>query len=100
MFVRSIAVFYRRKILLALLEAFGGSLSKNDCQNLLFLFCKHRGKNYYDFFPSISGNFSIILAQDKDRLTNLEYLLPQSDFQLKNSNQSYRDLLEKKDRTV
>jgi hypothetical protein len=44
-------MFYRRKILLALLEAFGGSLKRTDCQKLLFLFCQRRGKNYYDFFP-------------------------------------------------
>jgi Protein of unknown function, DUF488 len=93
-------MFYRRKILLALLEAFGGSLSKNDCQNLLFLFCQQRDRNYYDFFSSVAGNVSLILDQDKDKLTSLEYLVPQHDFQLKERNQSYRDLLKKQDQAL
>lgn len=35
---RTQPAFYRQKILLALLHAFGGKLSKLDLQKLLFLF--------------------------------------------------------------
>jgi uncharacterized protein YwgA len=89
-------VFYRRKILLALLEAFGGSLTKTDCQKLLFLFCLRRGKNYYDFFPHKYGNFSLILSQDRGRLADLGFLMSHGDFQLK-GDCSYRDQLKKQD---
>ncbi|EFH86782.1 DUF488 family protein [Ktedonobacter racemifer] len=92
-------MFYRRKILLALIEAFGGTLTKTDCQKLLFLFCQRRGKNYYDFFPHKYGNFSLILAQDKNRLADLGLLTSHSDFQLQDS-QSYSDQLEAKDRAA
>ncbi len=90
-------MFYRRKILLSLIEAFGGLLSKTDCQKLLFLFCLRRGKNYYDFFPHKYGNFSMILSQDRSRLADLGFLTSHSDFQLKDSH-SYVDQIEKKDR--
>lgn len=81
-------MLYRRKIILALLEAFGGSLKRTDCQKLLFLFCQRRGKNYYDFFPHKYGSFSFLLYQDKNRLTDLGYLVEQDKFQL-NEGQSY-----------
>lgn len=89
-------MFYRRKILLALLEVFGGLLSKTDCQKLLLLFCMRRGKNYYDFFPHKYGNFSLILSQDKNRLADLGLLASHSDFQLTGT-QSYLNELEKTD---
>jgi uncharacterized protein (DUF488 family) len=92
-------VFYRRKILVALIEVFGGSLSKTDCQKLLFLFCRRRGKNYYDFFPHKYGNFSLILTQDKNRLADLGLLTSHSDFQLR-GDQTYLDQLEEKDRAI
>lgn len=92
-------MFYRRKILLALIEAFGGTLTKTDCQKLLFLFCNRRGKNYYDFFPHKYGNFSLILTQDKNRLADLGFLTSHSDFQLK-VDQSYLDQLKANDRTI
>ncbi len=75
-------MFYRRKILLALLEVFGGSLAKTDCQKLMFLFCLRRGKNYYDFFPYKYGNFSFLLYQDRSRLVDLGCLVKQDDFHL------------------
>jgi uncharacterized protein (DUF488 family) len=90
-------MFYRRKILLALLEAFGGSLTKTDCQKLLFLYCERREKNFYDFFPHKYGNFSLILSQDRHRLADLGFLTSHSDFQLK-EDQSYLHQIDTKDR--
>lgn len=92
-------MFYRRKILLALLEAFDGSLTKTDCQKLLFLFCSRRGKNYYDFFPHKYGNFSLILSQDRSRLADLGYLMLHNDFQLKGPH-IYLEQIEKKDQNT
>lgn len=92
-------MFYRRKILLALLEAFGGILPKTDCQKLIFLFCLRRGKNYYDFFPHKYGNFSFLLYQDWERLVALGYLVRQSYFQL-NEPQPYLRQIQLEDRLV
>ena len=58
-------MYYRRKIFLALLESFGGSLDSTDFEKLLFLFCKFSCKNHYDFFPYKFGCFSHLSYQDK-----------------------------------
>ena len=81
-------MYYRRKILLALIEVFDGNLKITDCEKLLFNFCKNTGKNYYDFFPYRFGPFSFISYYDKRRLTELGLLKPVQDFQL-NKKHSY-----------
>ena len=81
-------MYYRRKILLALLEAFGGSLRNTDCEKLLFNFCQYVGKNHYDFFPHQYGPFSFVSYSDKRRLIDLELLKSTDDFQL-NTKHSY-----------
>ncbi len=90
-------MYYRRKILLALIEAFDGNLKKTDCEKLLFNFCKMAGKNYYDFFPHRFGPFSFVSYYDKRRLTDLGLLKPTQDFQL-NKKHSYLGEIELSDR--
>ena len=90
-------MYYRRKILLALLEIFDGSLKKTDCEKLLFNFCHATGKNYYDFFPYKFGPFSYISYFDKRRLATLGLLKEVDDFQL-NTDYSYLDELKPADR--
>ncbi|MDF2191493.1 DUF488 domain-containing protein [Paraflavitalea sp. CAU 1676] len=51
-------MFYRRKILLALLELFDGELDKVRLQTLLFLFCQKQAKADYDFVPYKYGCYS------------------------------------------
>jgi len=51
-------VFYRRKIILALLQMFDGQLDKIRLQKLLFLFTTKQGKAGYDFIPYKFGCFS------------------------------------------
>lgn len=81
-------MYYRRKILLALLEAFGGSLKNTDCEKLLFNFCQQTGKNHYDFFPHQYGPFSFVSYYDKRRLIDIGLLKAADDFQL-NTRHSY-----------
>jgi uncharacterized protein (DUF488 family) len=81
-------MYYRRKILLALIEVFGGSLPGTDCEKLLFTFCQQTGKNHYDFFPHKFGPFSIMSYYDKRRLIDLGLLKSADDFQL-NTKHSY-----------
>jgi uncharacterized protein (DUF488 family) len=75
-------MYYRRKILLALIEVFEGRLKKTDCQKLLFLFCQLTGKNHYDFFPYHFGAFSFTAYYDKNRLTAMGLLRAEEDFHL------------------
>lgn len=53
-------MFYRRSVVLSILQAFGGRLEKIALQKLLFLFSQQQaqGKRVYDFIPSQSGCFS------------------------------------------
>ncbi len=81
-------MYYRRKILLALIEVFGGSLRSTDCEKLLFNFCQQTGKNHYDFFPYKYGAFSFLSYYDKRRLIELGLLKSAKDFQL-NTEHSY-----------
>jgi hypothetical protein len=76
-------MFYRRKILLALLEACGRRLRRTDMEKLLFAYCKERGVNYYDFFPYHFGCFSFLSYQDKRVLTQQGYLSDDDAFVLK-----------------
>jgi uncharacterized protein (DUF488 family) len=75
-------MYYRRKVLLALIETYDGALKKTDCQKLLFLFCQYANKNYYDFFPHKFGSFSYLVYQDKQRLTDLNFLSKSENFEL------------------
>ena len=92
-------MYYRRKILLALIEAFGGSLKNTDCEKLLFNFCQKTGKNHYDFFPYKFGPFSFLSYYDKRRLADLELLKSTEDFQL-NTKHSYLNELTPVDKTA
>lgn len=51
-------MFYRRKIILALLGLFGGQLDKIRLQKLLFLFTLKQSKPEYDFIPYKFGCYS------------------------------------------
>jgi len=78
-------MYYRRKILLSLLELFGSQLKRTDLQKLMFLYCQVSGQNHYDFFPYKFGCFSFLLSQDKLVLEKYGYLIKQDDFKIKKS---------------
>lgn len=90
-------MYYRRKLLLALLEVFDGNLNNTDCEKLLFNFCKNTKKNHYDFFPHRFGPFSFVSYYDKRRLTDLGLLKQTQDFQL-NTKYSYLSQLQPSDK--
>jgi uncharacterized protein (DUF488 family) len=85
-------MYYRRKLLLALLEVFDGNLNNTDCEKMLFNFCKITGKNHYDFFPHHFGPFSFVSYYDKQRLTELGLLKLTKDFQLNTKHSYLREL--------
>ncbi len=78
-------MFYRRKIILALLQAFEGNLPKISLQKLLFLFASRQAKRDYDFVPykygcySFSANADLTamvghgqLSEDKHNFTKID----------------------------
>lgn len=95
----------RKKIFLALLEAFGTKLDRTDFQKLLFLFCQRTGRSYYDFFPYKYGSFSIMTYVDKKQLTEKGVLKKSDNFELEikpellqGSSTYYQSLLTTKER--
>ncbi len=92
-------MYYRRKILLALIEVFGGSLQSTDCEKLLFNFCQQTGKNHYDFFPYKYGPFSFLSYYDKRRMIELGLLKSADDFQV-STKHSYLNELTPVDKTA
>lgn len=85
-------MFYRRKILLALIEACGRNLSSTDTEKLLFMYCAERGVNFYDFFPYRFGSFSFLSYQDKRVLTKQGYLADAEGFKLDSRRSFFADL--------
>lgn len=57
-------MFYRRKIILALMQAFDGHLPKISLQKLLFLFANRQIKPDYDFVPYKYGCYSFSANAD------------------------------------
>jgi uncharacterized protein (DUF488 family) len=67
-------VFYRRKIILALLQLFDGQLDKIRLQKLLFLFTNKQGKAEYDFIPYKFGCYSYSANADMTAMVTRGFL--------------------------
>lgn len=57
-------MFYRRKVILAILEVFGNEIEKVRLQKLLFLLSKVQSKPAYDFVPYKFGCYSFSASAD------------------------------------
>jgi uncharacterized protein (DUF488 family) len=62
-------MYYRRKILLALLDQFGGKLDKISLQKLLFLFVRQQANGAFHFVPYRFGCYSFQANADLNTLT-------------------------------
>lgn len=67
-------LYYRRKIVLALLEIFDGQLTAKSFQKYLFLFTRKQSKKAYDFIPYRYGCFSFQANQDLATMQKYGYL--------------------------
>ena len=67
-------MFYRRKIILAILQAFDGNLPKISLQKLLFLFTNRQTKPDYDFVPYLYGCYSFSANADLTAMVRHEQL--------------------------
>ena len=57
-------MYYRRKILLSILEAFGGQLTRTQLQKLAFVFTRWQAQPAFDFVPYHYGCYSFQANQD------------------------------------
>lgn len=78
-------MFYRRKVILALLQEFGGYLPSIDFQKYLFLFAQLQGKKSYHFVPYKFGCFSFQSYTDKRVMIETGLLSEEDGWKLKST---------------
>jgi len=92
-FVYLCAMFYRRKIILALLETCGGTLSAINFQKLLFLVTRKQEVKSFDFVPYRYGCCSFQANQDVSTLKTYGYIsLNDNEIVLKKNENCYSQL--------
>lgn len=91
-------MFYRRKIILALLEIFDGKLEKIRLQKLLFLFSQRQAKAEYDFIPYKYGCYSYSATADLTTMVSKGQLIDDEDGLTKTDNVRYLVTLKEQDR--
>jgi uncharacterized protein (DUF488 family) len=67
-------MYYRRKVILALLQLFDGQLDKIRLQKLLFLFTNKQSKSEYDFIPYRFGCYSYSANADMTAMVSRGFL--------------------------
>ncbi|MBC8180616.1 hypothetical protein H8E88_05775, partial [candidate division KSB1 bacterium] len=67
-------MFYRRKIILALLQSFGNELGRTELQKYLFLFSQMQEKPSFEFVPYKFGCYSFQSLADKSAMTKSNLL--------------------------
>ena len=91
-------MYYRQKVLLALLESFGGKLASTDFQKYLFLYSQLCEKNRsYAFVPYKYGGFSFQSCADKAKLVASGFLEDADDWKLSGSFKNHTTKLKKAD---
>lgn len=78
-------MFYRRKIILALIQMLGGELEKIRIQKLLFLFSQKKIKSEYDFIPYKYGCYSYSAKADLVTMVKKDILLENDNTYIKNT---------------
>lgn len=90
-------MYYRRKILLAVLGEMGGKLSRTDMQKLLFLFCERQREKSYEFVPYLFGGFSFQSYADKHTLTKYGFLIETEGWVLTDKGKNFSKVLKRED---
>lgn len=67
-------MFYRRKIILGLIELLGGNVEKLRFQKLLFLYAMKKQNPEYDFIPYKFGCYSYSAKADMNTMVKKGYL--------------------------
>ena len=92
-FIYLYPMYYRRKILLSLLQVSGNKLDKISLQKLLFLFTQQQEVKSYHFVPYKFGCFSFQANADLHTMTKYRQVLPSMKYWQKIDNKNYLDEL-------
>ena len=91
-------LFYRQKVLLALIQHFEGVLTSTDFQKHLFLYTRLcENKKSYDFVPYRFGCYSFQAVKDKRKLIDIGYLEDTSAWKLTRTGINYISELSRND---
>lgn len=93
-------MFYRRKIILALIELLGGEVEKLRFQKLLFLYAMRKSKPEYDFVPYKFGCYSYSAKADMNTMVKKGYLEETENKYGKLDSTNYFQKLKPADRTL
>lgn len=93
-------MYYRRKILLALLEAFDNKLDKISLQKLLMLLCRQQQKPDFHFVPYKYGCYSFQATADLQTMAKYKQVELQHNDWVKIDKEKYLPLLKGSDRQV
>lgn len=93
-------MFYRRKIILALLQTFGGELEKIRLQKLLFLLTQKQQKPEYDFIPYKYGSYSYSANADLTAMVHKGMLSESTSHFKSNEKVDYAKALKEADRKL
>lgn len=97
-------MYYRRKILISILETFGGQLTRTQMQKLAFIFTRWQETPAYDFIPYHYGCYSFQANHDLHTLQKRGILLEGTNgnqkFWKKRDNNGYIKQLKKKEQQL
>lgn len=93
-------MFYRRKLILALFDVFGGKLMKINLQKVLFLITKRQNKPAYDFIPFKYGCFSFSANADLTAMVKHGFVTEDEQSFTKKDKQPYLNTLNEADQRL
>lgn len=90
-------MFYRRKIILSLLQLLNGQTDKLKLQKLLFLYCQHSLQKTFDFVPYKYGCYSFTANSDVQALIHKGLLIENENTLIKKDENNYLNQIHKED---
>lgn len=93
-------MYYRRKLVLALLQAFEGKLEKLNLQKLLFLVTRKQAEKSYDFIPYKFGCFSFQANADLHTLKKYNAVTETEKAWVCVDDTNYFDVLKREDQSL
>lgn len=92
-------MYYRRKVILALIERFGGELKPTDFQKLMLVFTRRQQKPAFEFVPYKYGAFSFQVRADKQTMIKYGQLKDEKNWVFA-AEESFIPQLKKTDRQI
>lgn len=93
-------MFYRRKVILALIQLLGGELEKIRIQKLLFLYSQKKKNPEYEFIPYKFGCYSFSAKADLNTMVKNGSLLETENYFIKNNQDDFVKSLKVEDKKI